>query len=281
MRLSIDHKIGFGFAAALLTLAVVGFIACRSTQQAIDQEADVADSQQDLRVLEEIVSALKDAETGERGYALTGQKSYLAPYEVGVFELLHKRDYVLLAQNDVYKSMDAKLAFMRSVIEARKTRGFEAAQRLIATGRGERLMQQIRDGIQNERFNVQTLSNQRLATAQETDGKTFVIILSGYALAFAVVLVSYLSVRLYLTERRRTEAALRVSEERFRTAIGSMQEGLLLRDAVHGMQLCNRSAETLLGLTMGQIGGAERRDLAWHAIREDGSLFPEQELPTS
>src|SRR5579871_4078570 len=124
MRLSIDHKIGFGFAAALLTLAVVGFIACRSTQQAIDQEADVADSQQNMRSLEELVSALTNAETGERGYVLTGDRAYLQPYEDGVFEANRKRHYFFSAQSDLDRTIDAQLAFMRSVIEARKARGF-------------------------------------------------------------------------------------------------------------------------------------------------------------
>ncbi len=58
-----------------------------------------------------------------------------------------------------------------------------------------------------------------------------------------------------VTERRATEAALRRSEERYRSAIAALDEGIVLQDASGAIQACNASAERILGLTSAAMAG--------------------------
>ncbi|WP_254564519.1 PAS domain S-box protein [Oscillatoria sp. HE19RPO] len=82
-----------------------------------------------------------------------------------------------------------------------------------------------------------------------------------------------------VTERKRAEAALHESEERYRSVIAAMAEGVVLQEASGEIRTCNASAERILGLSQEQMMGKTSLDLGWRAIREDGSAFPGPEHP--
>ncbi|MEJ2573399.1 MAG: PAS domain S-box protein [Gammaproteobacteria bacterium] len=74
-----------------------------------------------------------------------------------------------------------------------------------------------------------------------------------------------------ITERRRTEEALKVSEERYRSMVTAMSEGILIQQADQTIVACNPSAERILGLSQDQILGRTTADPRWRAIRKDGT----------
>lgn len=82
-----------------------------------------------------------------------------------------------------------------------------------------------------------------------------------------------------ITEHRRTLEALRDSEERYRSVMASMQDGVVLFDPDGGIRACNASAERILGLTAEQITGRTARDPRWRTIHEDGSPFAQDDYP--
>ncbi|MEW6491716.1 MAG: PAS domain-containing protein [Cyanobacteriota bacterium] len=77
-----------------------------------------------------------------------------------------------------------------------------------------------------------------------------------------------------LIERQRIEQELRVSEQRYRSVVTVMSEGIVLQQADGQITACNASAESILGLTAQQMQGLTSVDPRWQAIREDGSPFP-------
>jgi PAS domain S-box-containing protein len=77
-----------------------------------------------------------------------------------------------------------------------------------------------------------------------------------------------------ITERRRAATALMESEERSRSIIAAMEEGIVLQDPGGAIRTCNASAERILGLTADQMMGRTSSDPRWQAIHEDGSPFP-------
>ena len=81
------------------------------------------------------------------------------------------------------------------------------------------------------------------------------------------------------TPRKKEEIALRDSEERYRSAIAAMQDGIVLLDADGTIQTCNASAERILGLSAEEMIGRTPLDPRWGAIREDGSPFPDEARP--
>jgi diguanylate cyclase (GGDEF)-like protein/PAS domain S-box-containing protein len=75
------------------------------------------------------------------------------------------------------------------------------------------------------------------------------------------------------------EAALRSSEERHRSLIAVMPNGVVLQAEGGEIVDCNPAAEEILGLTRDQMTGRDSVDPRWHAIREDGSPLPGGEHP--
>lgn len=77
-----------------------------------------------------------------------------------------------------------------------------------------------------------------------------------------------------VSDRQRTEQLLRESEERYRSVVAAMAEGVVLQQATGEITAWNHSAEQILGLTPEQLLGQTSIDLDRRTIREDGSPFP-------
>ncbi len=82
-----------------------------------------------------------------------------------------------------------------------------------------------------------------------------------------------------ITRRRRTEAALRESESRFRRLFETMAQGVIYRTKDGGITSANRAAEEILGMSLDQMLGRTSLNSCRTAIREDGSDFPENGHP--
>ena len=76
-----------------------------------------------------------------------------------------------------------------------------------------------------------------------------------------------------ISDIKQRDDALRESEQRYRSVVSALSEGIVLQDADGAIQTCNESAERILGLTRDQMIGRTSRDPRWQAIREDGSPF--------
>ena len=84
-----------------------------------------------------------------------------------------------------------------------------------------------------------------------------------------------------ITARKQTEAALVASEARFRSVVGALAEGVIMRDAEGRILDCNASAERILGQTLAQMRGLTVVGPGWQTLREDGSLMAEDERPSA
>ncbi|MEQ9368130.1 MAG: GAF domain-containing protein [Coleofasciculus chthonoplastes F3-SA18-01] len=89
----------------------------------------------------------------------------------------------------------------------------------------------------------------------------------------------YSKVQAELIERQRIEKELRVSEQRYRSVVTAMSEGILLQQADGQIIACNVSAENILGRSAQQILGQIGMNWRGQIIQEDGSPFPSQDHP--
>lgn len=82
-------------------------------------------------------------------------------------------------------------------------------------------------------------------------------------------------------ERLRAEQALRVSESRYRAAVESLSEGVIIQDRRGRIMACNRSAERILGIPSGEMMGLSSESPIWRTIHEDGTAAPPSSYPAS
>ena len=144
--------VGFGFAG--LVLLVVAVVSYRSVTNLIDNENWVDHSHQVRTQMTLLVSEMKDAETGQRGYLLTGTDSYLQPYQDATTAVKTTLDMLqrLVADNPnqqrrlaaISPLIDAKFAELARTIELRRTEGLDAALKVVLTNEGKITMDRIR-----------------------------------------------------------------------------------------------------------------------------------------
>jgi PAS domain S-box-containing protein len=82
-----------------------------------------------------------------------------------------------------------------------------------------------------------------------------------------------------ITDRKRTEEALRVSEEKYRTLFETMTQGVVFQAADGRIVDANPAAERILGLSLDQMRGRTSLDPRWRAIHEDGTDYPGETHP--
>lgn len=146
------------FERAALPLALVLLIAAivlvyrdgvlyRSAHQGAQRAEQVVSS------TAELLSELKDAETGQRGYLLTGKKEYLEPYLVSLgiirTDLDRLQQYITVPENRARLGrledlVNAKLGELQNTIDIRTRQGMEAALEVVSGGTGKAHMDEIR-----------------------------------------------------------------------------------------------------------------------------------------
>ena len=152
-----DPLIWLGLAAATLFFVATGAVAYLNFQTLKRDTALVVHSGDTLTALEDVLSTVKDAETGQRGYLLTDKDSYLAPYNAAAqdigprLETLRRLTIDNPTQQDRLATLKqhaaAKLDELKRTIDLRRTQGQAAAIAEVQTDRGKEDMDAIRDQV--------------------------------------------------------------------------------------------------------------------------------------
>ncbi|MSS72201.1 MAG: PAS domain S-box protein [Candidatus Latescibacteria bacterium] len=253
MKFSIGQKVYLGFGVALLILVVISIVSYRSAIKSIETARWVEHTHTVLVSLEHLLLVAKDAESGVRGYVITGNASYLEPYQTAIQEIDQKvMDLRRLTSDNPHQQrrLDAlepliaeRVAFSRETVDILKNRGIEEAIRVVQTGRGKRLMDGIRRGILEMEDEERTLLKQRLEEAEGSVRQTLAVIASGGLLAFALVALSVLIIHREIAERMRTEEGLRRQALTFQ----NMHDSVVITDLERRVMDWNPAAERMFG----------------------------------
>ncbi|MDY7232390.1 methyl-accepting chemotaxis protein [Hyalangium rubrum] len=152
--MSIGKKIGLGYGLSLLILLVVASVAYQIAHQMTGTSEELFQERKRLRVLRDVRSLIVDAETGQRGFIITGDEKYLEPYSEAVEAL--KQNLPQLRQLMVGSSLQERLPRLEALIDTRlrqlednvrlrREKGMEPAMENIRGGTSLKTMQQIRE----------------------------------------------------------------------------------------------------------------------------------------
>ena len=84
MKLLIQQKIQAGFAVALVFLLLTGVVAWWSEQRNAETFRSVEHTNQVLDQLETMLVGMLNTETGNRGFAISGDETFLQPQQAGI-----------------------------------------------------------------------------------------------------------------------------------------------------------------------------------------------------
>lgn len=80
MKPLFSKKVILAFSVALTILLLISFLGYLNTQDLVQAQRRVEHSHRVIERLKDILTHLTSAETGQRGYLITGRKEYLEPY---------------------------------------------------------------------------------------------------------------------------------------------------------------------------------------------------------
>lgn len=197
-RTELWSALGMGLALAFFLIS--GTIAYRNIETLRINSEKIWHTHEVLIALDDLLSTTQDAETGQRGYLLTGNDRYLAPYQRAVTDVATRTEAVgsLTKDNPIQQAnhaqlrrhIDAKLSELAETVALRGSQGPQAALAVVNTDRGKAEMDAIRQQIDVMRAEENRLRDIRL-TEMDIAHRTALIssVLSavlGAALTFAV-----------------------------------------------------------------------------------------------
>jgi signal transduction histidine kinase/ActR/RegA family two-component response regulator len=204
--------------------------------------------------LDRVLNLVQSAETGQRGYLLTGRDSYLGPYTAAVEQLPVTLDRMAdLVRGDprqgqavvrLRQLVGDKLAELRSTVEERDAGHPEAALAIVNDDKGFRVMQEILGLLAGLQAEEDRLLNSRQADA----ARSGVLLQSVVALAF--LLICILGV-LVARHTRRSVAAIATARDQLAAANQQLVEQIARREEVEGQLRQSQKMQALGQLTGG------------------------------
>jgi signal transduction histidine kinase/ActR/RegA family two-component response regulator len=204
--------------------------------------------------LDRVLNLVQSAETGQRGYLLTGRDSYLEPYTAAVEQLPVTLDRMAdLVRSDprqgqavvrLRQLVGDKLAELRSTVEERDAGHPEAALAIVNDDKGFRVMQEILGLLAALQTGEDRLLNSRQADA----ARSGVLLQSVVALAF--LLICILGV-LIARHTRRSVAAIATARDQLAAANQQLVEQIARREEVEGQLRQSQKMQALGQLTGG------------------------------
>jgi len=206
-----NRKLVLWFAVVLVVLLANSIVLYGALRKLIANDHQVRHTYQVLIELDATLSNLQDAETGQRGYLLTGQKDYLTPYHSGISSIdQHLNTLKQLTadspeehQSVVILSEKAGIRLVRlsEGINALNESGFESARQVILSNAGKQMMDDIRQDIASMRSYESELLLQRAAESRASVLQAELTLLVISILALVMLMIFYYQVRKSISER--------------------------------------------------------------------------------
>ncbi len=170
-----------GLVLALAFFLISGTVAVVNIRTVRSDNDQIVHSHAVITSLDGLLSSLQDAETGQRGFLLTGNEKYLEPYETALSEVATEIDTVASLTRDnplqqtriapLRRHIDAKLAELKQTIDLQRGQGHEAALAVVVTDRGKTEMDAVRaqlGAMQQEEIRLRELRLTEMASAYRT-----------------------------------------------------------------------------------------------------------------
>ena len=242
---------------ATVFVALICGLAIQKGSQAEQTSNDIFRNYELREKLKDILSSVKDAETGERGYLITGNEDYLEPYHAGISKALEDLEAVRRFVDggelsaDALSVLNALVADRRRVLEetisVRRTtkgdEGFALAREVIETNRGRTLMDQLRETIAlhllhlDERLEVLHLEVSDLKASHA------VLISLGLLVSIGTFVAAAIVTSLERRQRAHAVEAMQTQQERMTAIVDSALDVVISVDVDGRVVMMNPIAE--------------------------------------
>lgn len=220
MNHSFKRNLLFSYGTSLFLLIVSSIASFISIRNLLSSQQWVNHTNTVINKLENVMSVLKDGETGERGFLLTGETEFLAPYN-GTSEKINRlleeiRELTIdnPVQTQTIEQLreitDKRLADFQHLIDQKKA-GIAPTPEVLRQGKIK--MDDCRKLVQQMQNREQALLVSRTGTVSQFASYTSILILLASLLAILVTVVSFMRVNSDFNKRTQLQLALQQKDE--------------------------------------------------------------------
>jgi PAS domain S-box-containing protein len=246
-------------ATALFIALLIAVLSYRNAQQAAEARAQLQISQAVGSFSADLMSALKDAETGQRGFLLTGEEQYLEPYHHALSDapgMLRPVESLLAIEPDqaarlkaVQPLIASKLTELKDTIDLRRRDRSAEALAIVRQGRGKALMDEIRQRLGAITASAQDRSAQLSRAAEQSARDLRFVSSGGSVLMFGFLVVLAIAVSRGTQRREELYRRAQAGEKLWATTIASIADAVIVTDASGNITFINSIALQLNGWT--------------------------------
>jgi diguanylate cyclase (GGDEF)-like protein len=222
--------------AILLVLVIMVFVAIvpyqtnRSTHESMVSLRKSLNKEQHY---EDLLTLLRDAETGQRGFIITGKENFLKPYYSAIGELPSLRKTMSeensgspedqQALQKIFAVSDQKMAELSETIAIRRAKGFHEVEPIVSSERGKQYMDTLRELIGKQ---LERSIHQRNAVRTEMERKADMAFYVGMGATLAnLALLVFLMLAIFrsLKEHRSTAELLQGTSEQLSKSVAEIE----------------------------------------------------------
>jgi len=231
---SLPRKTLVGFIVALLTVVAVSVVSSHALQTRSAGVQKMSQSFERTRKVGELLSTLKDAETSQRGYILTGSERFLEPHTAALaalsrqsadFRRLIEDNPAELLQFDTVESRIAdKLAELQETIRLKRAGQAEAALEAVRSGQGREKMDRVRAAIEELLVTERALDVANTHQWEQAAAFSAFVTWTGTAILFFLIVAAAVVSSQDFREMQ-TQAWLRSGQNELSSRLQGAQEG--------------------------------------------------------
>ncbi len=204
-NLSIGYKIASAFVVVLILIIIISYFSFRNMTHYRENSEWLLHTEEVLHEIESLRRTLTDAETGQRGFILTGKDSYLEPYNKAVSQTPTNLSILRNLTDDnnnqqkrivrLEQLINQKMDELKMTIEIRKSDGFEEARKIVLTDLGKSVMDEIRLILNEMKEEETELRSMRTENTNRSinRSKTNIITVAVSALVIIIIMSIYLN----------------------------------------------------------------------------------------
>ncbi len=261
-----------GFTLAALAVVLIAWFSYESLVNRTVTSARVERSAAVMAALDDSLSLMKDAETGQRGFLLSGEARYLEPFttaKAGVETRLQRLQDLVTGDADQERRVVTmrqltveKLAELDETVALRQRGDSAAALEVFATDRGRLVMDKIRAVAAEIDDNEQRKQERQQKEWRDASDRTVWVSMGGAAILFVLILIAAV-----VTSRdyhaRETEAWVRQGQAGVAERL--LGEQGLQSIGENALALLTRYMEAPAGAVYVLAGGGRFHQVAVHA----------------
>ena len=280
---SLERRSTLWSTVGLGMLVFIAGIAVWTLRQVAGSDAWVDHTREVISTNQQLLSDIRDAQSAERGYIITGDEEYLAPYRSVSADIPQRAEKLLQLTTDnpgqqkrirsLQGLIDERVAILNDALRQRRESGFDAARAVVLAGRGRTAMKQIQDASQEIEAEEYRLLQQRTKARQEHLRNGFIATLAAALVALIALIFAPIDVRRAVRQRNIAQQDQRESEATSRALFEAAAQAILVVDQTGRIVMANPATEKMLGYAQSELIGQSIELLVPEKFREGHAAY--------